>query len=464
VSHPARAPDPLPTADALARALDRAAGSRAIPGNAVRPLADGPEIFPVIESLIDGAARWVHFENYIVRDDATGARFADRLVAAAARGVEVRVLYDSLGCRGTGRRFWGRLRAGGVHVQAFHRLNPLRPLRSMRRDHRKYVAADGLRAVIGGFCFGDEWAGDPAHGIPPWRDSGAEVRGPAVPALEHSFLRSWAAAGGEPPAYQPPAAVDECGDAVVRVVEGLPGRWRMARLTQLLAAGAAERIWITEPYLLAPLAETEALGSAARDGVDVRLLLPGRTDLPALRAFARVGYRQILKAGARIFEWRGPMIHAKTIVVDDRWLKIGSSNLNPSSLAANFELDLLVDGRQAAQQAAARFLLDLTNAVEIVLRPSAVARRLPPAVVPAVATPGRNVAGRRDLSLRAVVTLRQVASGARRSIAGAVLFTALGAGALFLALPRLMAYAVAFVSFLLALGAARHILARRRGD
>jgi cardiolipin synthase len=285
------------TADPLTRALDRAAGGRAIPGNAVRPLVDGPEIFPVIEEVIERATRWIHFENYIVRHDAVGMRFADRLIAAAARGVQVRVLYDSVGSLGTRRRFWRRLRTAGVEVRAFGPLNPLRPLRAFRRNHRKYVAADGLRAVMGGFCFGDEWAGNPARGVAPWRDTGAEIVGPAVPALEQAFLRVWKAGGGEPPAYQPPPVAAERGGVAVRVVEGIPGRWRMARVTQLLAAAAAERIWITEPYLVAPLPETEALASAARDGVDVRLLLPGRSDLPAIRALTRVGYRALLKAG-----------------------------------------------------------------------------------------------------------------------------------------------------------------------
>jgi cardiolipin synthase len=464
VSEAARERGPAPAADALARALDRTAGSRAIPGNAVRPLADGPEIFPVIEDVIDRARRWIHFENYIVRHDRLGTHFADRLMAAAVRGVEVRVLYDSVGCLGTRPGFWRRLRAAGVQVRSFSPINPLRPLRSFRRNHRKYVAADGLRAVTGGFCFGDEWAGDPGRGIAPWRDTGAEVRGPAVPALEQAFLRVWKAGGGEPPGYAPPADVAECGDVTVRVVEGVPGRWRMARVTQLLAAAAADRIWITEPYLVAPLPETEALASAARDGVDVRLLLPGRSDLPAIRAFTRVGYRQLLKAGVRIWEWGGAMIHAKTTLVDDRWLKVGSSNLNPSSLGANYELDLLVEGREAATQAAGWFLRDITDAVEIVLRERPVARRLPPVVAPAVPRPRSAATSGRELSRRAVVTLRHVASGARRSILGAVLFVALGAGALFLAVPEVMGYLVAGASFVLALGAARHILARHRGD
>jgi cardiolipin synthase len=464
VSLPARERASSARGDAFARALDRAAGSRAIPGNAVQPLADGPRIFPVIEQVIDQATRWIHFENYIVRHDALAVGFADRLIAATRRGVEVRVLYDSVGCLGTSRGYWRRLRKAGVQVRAFGPLNPLRPLRAFRRNHRKYVAADGVRAVMGGFCFGNEWAGDPARGVAPWRDTGAEIRGPAVPALEQAFLRVWQAGGGEPPPYEPPADVASCGDVAVRVVEGLPGRWRMARVTQLLAAAAADRIWITEPYLVAPLPETEALASAARDGVDVRLLLPGRSDLPAIRALTRVGYRKLLKAGVRIWEWGGDMIHAKTTLVDERWLKIGSSNINPSSFGANYELDLLVDGRDVAAQGAAWFLRDLADAVEIVLRDRPLARRLPPIVAPAAPRPRPAATSGRELSRRAVVTLRHVASGARRSILGALIFTGLGAGALFLTVPRIMGYLVAFASFVLALGAARHILARRRGD
>jgi cardiolipin synthase len=464
VSLPARERASSARGDAFARALDRAAGSRAIPGNAVQPLADGPRIFPVIEQVIDQATRWIHFENYIVRHDALAVGFADRLIAATRRGVEVRVLYDSVGCLGTSRGYWRRLRKAGVQVRAFGPLNPLRPLRAFRRNHRKYVAADGVRAVMGGFCFGNEWAGDPARGVAPWRDTGAEIRGPAVPALEQAFLRVWQAGGGEPPPYEPPADVASCGDVSVRVVEGLPGRWRMARVTQLLAAAAADRIWITEPYLVAPLPETEALASAARDGVDVRLLLPGRSDLPAIRALTRVGYRKLLKAGVRIWEWGGDMIHAKTTLVDERWLKIGSSNINPSSFGANYELDLLVDGRDVAAQGAAWFLRDLADAVEIVLRDRPLARRLPPIVAPAAPRPRPAATSGRELSRRAVVTLRHVASGARRSILGALIFTGLGAGALFLTVPRIMGYLVAFASFVLALGAARHILARRRGD
>jgi hypothetical protein len=150
--------------------------------------------------------------------------------------------------------------------------------------------------------------------------------------------------------------------------------------------------------------------------------------------------------------------------VDDRWLKVGSSNLNPSSLGANYELDVLAEGKDLAVQGAAWFLRDLAAAVEIVLRERPVARRLPPVVAPRVPRRRAAVRSGRELSRRAVVTLRHVASGARRSILGAVVFSAVGAGALFLIVPQVMGYLVAVACFLLAVGAARHILARRRGE
>ncbi len=455
-----------PVRDPLRRALDRAAGLRGIPGNDVRPLTDGPEIFGAIEELAAQAERWIHFENYIIRADATGARVAELLLAAARRGVAVRVLYDALGCRSTPRRFWRHLRHGGVVVQRFNPLSPLHPFRSFRRNHRKYVAADGHRAIVGGFCVGNEWSGDARRGVPPWRDTGVDLSGPAVPALEHGFVRVWRAGGGAAPPYALPGEAAERGTAVVHLVEGIPGRWNLARAAQLLVASAAERVWITDAYLVGPTVVVAALASAARDGLDVRLLAPGRTDLPAIRTLTRVGYRELLDAGVRIWEWRGPMIHAKTMVVDDRWLKVGSSNLNPSSLAANFELDVVVEDRHAARPAARQFLSDLGNAVEIVLRPRLVARRLPPAMVPAgTVQPRPRAATARELGQRAAVTLRHVAGGARRSIAGAVTFAFLGAGALLVALPRVMAYGLAVLCFALAGAAARHIHERRHlGD
>lgn len=457
-------PPPAP----LDRALDRACAARAIPGNVVRPLAQGPAALDRMLALVAGAERTVHFENYIIRSDRTGRRFAEALRDAAGRGVAVRVLYDAIGCRGTRRAYWRGLRQAGVQVQAFHPLNPFRPLRTIRRDHRKYVAVDAAAAIVGGMCIGDEWAGDPERGREPWRDSAVEVTGPAVSALDLIFHRLWVQAGGAPPAERVPPRPDPVGEAHVRVIDGIPGRLRLVRAVELLAASAAYRLWVTDAYLVPPISLYATLLSAARAGVDVRILVPGRTDLPVVRALTRVGYRELLEAGGRIWEWRGPMLHAKTVLVDDQWFKVGSSNLNPSSLISNYELDLLVEDREAVAVAARQFRRDLAAAVEIVLRrrvaPRRLAGRLPPAVVPERGGGARRQPG--DLPEHAVQTVRQVAGGARRSIAGALLFGFLGSGVLLLALPRVMAYVLAGGAFLVALlGAAHEFLRwRRRAD
>lgn len=469
MSHPGRArpAEPLERSS-LERALDRACGSRALPANTAAHLTDGPGTFEAMRRLIAGAARWVHFENYIIRDDFTGRSVGDQLIAAARRGVDVRLLYDSFGCRSTSAGFWNWLRNAGVEVRAFNPVNVLRPVRSVRRNHRKYVGADGARAIVGGLCVGNEWAGDPGRRRLPWRDTAVEICGPAAHALDLTFARLWRQTGGGMPEHVDRAPAEACGNAAVRVVDGVPGRLRVYRAVELLVASAAHRLWITDAYFVAPPPLVAALMATARDGVDVRLLVPGRTDLPAVRAFTRVGYRELLGAGVRIWEWRGPMLHAKTAIVDDAWFKVGSSNLNMPSFLSNYELDVLLEDRQLTAQAAAQFRRDLTHAVEIVLRPRRVppriAQRLPPAVV--AAEPPRQVPAHSqspvERSQRAVVTLRQVAGGARRSIAGAALFGSVGVGALFLFAPRVMAYVVAFFCFWIGAGAARQFLVRRR--
>src|SRR5207247_2783874 len=147
-----------------------------------------------------------------------------------------------------------------------------------------------------------------------------------------------------------------------------PRRARIYRAVQLLAASAAERLWITDAYLIAPAPLYASLLDAAQSGVDVRVLVPGASDLPVLRNFTRIGYRELLRAGVRIFEYRGPMIHAKTMLVDGRWARVGSSNLNVSSLLTNYELDLLAEGGGLCDALAEQFRRDLASSREIALQ------------------------------------------------------------------------------------------------
>jgi len=459
----------LPTRDALAPAIDRATGARPIGGNQLQHHPDSPLALEAMLDLIARAERWVHFENYIIRDDRTGRRFADALAARARAGVRVRVLYDALGSVGTSRRYWRALRLAGVEVRPFHPLLSRRLLDAFSRDHRKLVVADGARAMAGGLCIGDEWAGDAARQRRPWRDTMVLVCGPAAAAADRAFARVWEHTGAPLPPDELEADPGECGSSTVRVVAGAPGRARVYRATQLLAAGARERLWITDAYLLAPAPLYASLLDAARGGVDVRLLVPGTSDIPVLRNFTRVGYRELLRAGARIFEWQGPMLHAKTLLVDQRWARVGSSNLNVSSLLGNYELDLLAECEELTTALAHQFLRDLGSSREIVAQ--ARRRFLPPRLVgtpagaapPAAPTYPHKRSGY-ELGAVTVVALRRVAGGLRRTIAAtaALAFSALGG--LLLAFPRVMSILLAGGAFVVALGLGVYAMERRRSQ
>jgi cardiolipin synthase len=191
----------------------------------------------------------------------------------------------------------------------------------------------------------------------------------------------------------------------------------------------------------------QALKDAARDGADVRLLLPGSSDIKAVRNLSRVGYRALLRAGVRIWEWNGPMLHAKTIVVDSRWVRVGSSNLNPSSLLANWELDLFAHGEGIAERMEAQYLADLAQASEIVIRPRRIAsvmgREVYPALrreAPAEAPKMPHSRSLRERRTRAIVNLGSIVQGARAAIFGPLAFLLLIAAALLALFPRPMAW------------------------
>src|SRR5690606_23666280 len=327
-----------PAVAAIERAAARASGAIAVPGNGVQLLFDGPEIYPVMHQAIAAATRRIHFENYIFRDDATGRRFADALIEWASGGIKVRVLYDWIGSIRTPRAFWQRMRDAGIEVHAFGRFRLIDPLAIISRDHRKVMVVDGHTAVTGGHCIGDEWAGDSARGRQPWRDSAVAINGPAARVVDQAFGTIWRFAGGKP--YDDAVEVDPevpvGGDQEVRVVATRPGESRASRAMELLFGIGAERIWITEAYMAGLPRVTQLFRDAARDGVDVRLLVPGASDLPMIRNVTRTGYRKLLGSGVRVWEWAGPMLHAKSMSVDGRWLRVGSSNLNPSSRLANW--------------------------------------------------------------------------------------------------------------------------------
>jgi cardiolipin synthase A/B len=418
--------------------------------------------------LIGQARHWVHFENYIIRSDSAGWRFAELLARRAREGTHVRVLYDWFGSLGTSRGFWRYLRDAGVEVRPFHRPQLVDVVSNISRNHRKLVVADGSRAILGGLCIGCEWTGENHSDGLPWRDTAVDVRGPAAAVLDQTFVSLWQIAGGTVPPDQVAGVVASVGEAEVRIISGEPGRERAYRVIELLAIGSVERLWITDAYLVAPPRLVQALRDSARDGVDVRLLVPGSSDVPLIRNLTRIGYRELLRSGVRIYEWDGPMLHAKTITSDNRWVRVGSSNLNPSSLIGNYELDVLVEDAGLAQAMEEQFRHDVARSREVSSRPLRGPRRVSKALPVALThqqaeTPTEYRRSRRDAGRRAVLVLRAVASNARRSVFGPISAIFIALGLLLVAIPRTSAYVLAALCAWFALGAAREAF-RRRAD
>jgi cardiolipin synthase A/B len=351
----------------LERALARASGAPISGGNRLELLKNGPNTYDAWLTAIARAQKWIHLDNYIFENDATGNRFVEALSAKAAEGVRVRVLHDWFGCMDVPRSFWEELREVGVEVRAVNPPTLGTPLGMIRRDHRKLLAVDAEYASTGGVCISDGWlVTSPVTGL-PYRDTAVSIHGPAVADVERAFAGVWGETGEALPEDERPRAdrIAAAGEEAVRVVVQEPRKMRTLRLLQLLTAGVERRLWITDAYFLSVPILTQALMATASDGVDVRVLVPATNDIPWIGRASRAGYRQFLEAGVRIFEYGGPMIHAKTLVADGRISKVGSTNLNFSSLAANWEIDLVAEDHGFASKMEQLFEEDLTNAREV---------------------------------------------------------------------------------------------------
>lgn len=351
----------------LYEAVTRTSDASLHEGNRLTLLKDGPDTYDDWLGAIGTAKHWVHLDNYIFKADNTGKRFAAALIEKASQGVSVRVLYDWFGCLGVPRSFWNGMREAGVEVRAVNPPTLGAPFGATRRDHRKLLAVDGRYASTGGVCISDGWlVRSPETGL-SYRDTAVGVSGPAVADVERAFADVWDAYGRPLPVHERPDAanIEKAGDSDVRVVVQEPRRMRMLRMLELLTAGVQRRLWITDAYFLSMPILTQSLMAAARDGVDVRVLLPATNDLPWIGTLSRTGYRQFLDAGVRIFEYGGPMIHAKTVVADGWWSKVGSTNLNLSSLAANWEIDLVAEDAAFASKMETLFEEDLSSAREV---------------------------------------------------------------------------------------------------
>lgn len=352
------------------QALSRAAGAPLVAGNDVTLLRDGKENYDAWLDAIKNAKSSILFESYIIHEDEVGDQFAEAFIERVGQGVKIYLLYDWLGAyQKTSFRYWRRLRRAGVEVRCFNRFQLADPLGAITRDHRKTIVVDGKRGFVTGLCIGKAWLGDPARGIDPWRDTGIEIRGPGVSDLTYAFARAWETAGEPLPKSELVKREDipHAGDMDLRVVATEPETSGVYRLDQLIAAAAKSRLWLTDAYYAGTAAYVHALVAAARDGVDVRLLVPGASDIPVVRGVSRMGYRPLLEGGVRVFEWNGSMMHAKCAVADGTWARVGSTNLNVASWLSNWELDVAIENTSFAREMEEMYAEDLANSTEIVV-------------------------------------------------------------------------------------------------
>ena len=379
-------PLPATRGPSFARGLWRIAAADVSSGNRVRLLHDGPETFDEMIQLIGAAKHSVALESYIFRSDEVGTRFSEALTSAAVRGVKVRVITDWVGARGISRRFVNNLRRVGVDFRIFNPPGFRAWLGTLPRDHRKLLVVDERVGVTGGVGIGREWLQPAGAKLRTrWRDSAIRIEGAAAGDMQQAFENMWLRVSGRERrgmhrmttkkrshgAHLDPATH---APSLVGIIEGEPWRRRVARALQMQAIGAEKSIWLASAYFTPSLAEVEALTGAARDGVDVRVLVPSTNDHPWVTMLTRRYYRSLLTNGVRVWEWKGEMMHAKTSIVDGRWLRVGSTDFNALGIAINYELDALVEDRDIGREAEHRFLDDLDHSREITMRSRVVSR------------------------------------------------------------------------------------------
>ena len=336
-------------------------------------LRDGEQTFAAMLAAIRSAQKSICLETYILKDDRTGARFGQALLERASAGVEVNVLYDAWGSS-VSIEYLMWLSQAGIQTMAFHpvELSPTldKTLAKLTlRNHRKLLIVDAAVAFTGGLNLSDDYA-SAAEGGQDWRDTHVRIEGPVVHELLGFFLSTWKTAGGpmpDPARYPAPGRVKS--DPAVQVAAS---HLRRGRRTIRQAYGDAIRrakshIFITNAYFLPTVRLLQALRTAAKRGVDVRVMVAGTTDVQAVLLASRSIYGILLKAGVRLFEWEGRVLHAKTATVDRQWSTIGSSNLDRQSLRFNLEVNVIVRDSAFAGAMEAMFYQDLGSCREITL-------------------------------------------------------------------------------------------------
>jgi cardiolipin synthase len=357
-------------------------GSPLVLGNKLTLLQNGPQTYDNMFAAIRSARDHINLETYIFDDDEIGRKFSDLLLQRQAAGVQVNIIYDSIGAIRTPKEFFDRLRAGGIRVLEFNPVNPLEgndeAWRLNNRDHRRQLIIDGRIAFTGGVNISATYSSAPSgkraakseNKDEGWRDTHVRIEGPVVAEFQKLFLQTWARQKGEPLAarnYFPPPR--RRGDEIVRVISSKPEDSRSLVYLTLISAitNAQKSVHLTIAYFAPDEQLRKALADAAQRGVEVSLVLPSFTDSSTIFHLGRSYYTELLKSGVNIYERRGAVMHAKTACIDGIWSTIGSTNLDWRSFLHNDEINAVVLGHDLAGQMEAMFRQDLAQSDAITL-------------------------------------------------------------------------------------------------
>ncbi len=367
--HDLRIRDPVDNGgEGLSFALFQSVGLTLEPSNEVELVENGA-VWDALEKEIAAAKHSVHVLTFIWRD----GQPSDRLIAALEKktkeGVACRVVVDPFGSIGFDAKVRRRLSDAGCDARVFRSLD-LGP-RTLQRNHRKLAIIDGKVAFTGGFCIYKNWLGDGLK-VDEWRDTNVRIEGPAVRQMQLAFSENWQEAGGAllpPEAFPEPDALRTGGPAKAAFVMSstTASLSDAERLLLLAIASAKQRLWISNAYFVPSTAIGDMLLEKVKEGVDVRVLAPGGRghDQPAVLAAQRGVYARLLEGGVKIYEYQPTMMHAKTLVVDDRLSVVGSINMDPLSLKVLEEGSLLIDDPGLARALSRSFERDVGHALEI---------------------------------------------------------------------------------------------------
>jgi len=354
-----------------------------IVGNKVSLLQDGTETYSAMFASILNAKKNINLESYIIEDDEIGRQFSDLLLERQSKGIQVNVIYDSVGAIATPKPFYEHLMQGGINVLEF---NPVNPLVSRyrwninHRDHRKLLVIDGDTAFIGGINISSVYSSGSiarrtlksSKNITKWRDTDIKIEGPVVAEFQKMFLQTWEKQRGTPlPLDNYFPHLTSVGKDIVRALGSTPDDpYSLIYITLISAINNAEKqVFLTNAYFVPDPQLLKALIDAASRGVDVKLILPSQSDSELVFHAGRAHYLALLKGGVHIYERKGAMLHSKTAVIDGTWSTVGSTNLDWRSFLSNDEINAVILGQEFSQQMIAMFNhdLDVSNKIELQL-------------------------------------------------------------------------------------------------